>query len=377
MLDFNCLKMIPLAQPDIDASDISAAVDVLKSGQLSCGPKVDTFEKKIAEVVGAKYAVAVSSGTAALHLILRSQGIGSGDEVITTPYSFISSANCILFDGAKPVFADIDRKTYNIDPASVESCINSKTKGILGVNVFGRPAPWSLLSKLSDSRNLVLIEDACESLGTASTGINGVASAYGFYPNKQITCGEGGAITTNSSAIAEFARSTRNQGREPSGRGFHQLGFNYRLSDISCAILTSQLSRISSIVEARTNAVRMYNEALIDAPLRLPMAHESGGISWFVYIVELPEKIPTGFKDTLLQELSAEGIQAGPYFNPIHLEPFYTETFGYRKGQFPETEYVGDRTIALPFFPKITEAQVASVSTTLKKILERHRITKG
>lgn len=367
---------IPLARPEIRQEDIDAVVEVLKSGSLSCGPWVERFESDLARAVGTPYAVAVANGTCALHLVVRALGLNPGDEVVTTPYSFVASSNAALFEGATPVFADIDPKTYALCPDAVESKITAKTKAILAVDVFGRLAPWERLAQIAKRRGLFLIEDSCEALGTPRAGSFGEAGVFGFYPNKQLTSGEGGAITTHDANLAALAKSMRNQGRSMDHRFLvhDRLGFNFRLPDISCALLSSQLRRLPEIVRSRAKVAAWYNERLRDLPLRLPMMDAPEGTSWFVYIVELPEKIPERAKDGVIEALRTRGIGAGAYFPPIHLQPFYRNTFGYKEGMFPVAEYVGLRTIALPFSTLMTEAQVDRVGSELRAILESMRL---
>lgn len=367
---------IPLASPEIDESDIRAVNEVLRSGNLSCGPWVERFESELAERVGVREAVAVSNGTAALHLIVKALGIGPEDEVVTTPYSFVASSNCILFEGARPVFADIDPLTYNLDPAAAEAAITPRTKAILAVDVFGRLADWPALDAIARKHGLRLIDDCCEALGTPGAGRAAAAGAFGFYPNKQITSGEGGAIVTDDGGLAAAARILRNQGRTADRRFMvhERLGYNYRLPDILCALLSSQLARLPEIVERRARVAALYNDRLEGLPLRLPTAWRNEGVSWFVYVVELPERAPAQAKERVIADLAEHGVAAGAYFTPIHLQPFYRSAFGYREGTFPRAEYVGARTIALPFSTRLQGADVEHVCRALRSALERNHI---
>ena len=367
---------IPLSSPDITEEDIAAVTAVLRTPHLSLGPKLPEFEEKIAEYAGRRHAVAVSSGTAGLHLIVRAMGVGPGDEVITTPFSFIASANCLVFEGAKPVFADIDPRTLNIDPALVERRITPRTKAILAVDVFGYPADWQQLETIARRHRLELIEDSCEALGAEyhgrKAGTFGRAAIFSFYPNKQMTTGEGGIIVTDDAALAGLCRSLRNQGREE-GAGWLEhtrLGYNYRLSDINCALGISQLARIDDILARRETVARWYSERLagldgIGAP------HAAPGVkrSWFVYVPLLAERYTARDRDRILQGLTEKGIGCRNYFAPIHLQRFYQEEFGGKEGDFPVTESVAARTIALPFYNNLQESQVDQVVAAVRQLL--------
>ncbi len=368
---------IPLSGSDITQAEVDAVLEVLKSPYLSLGPKLPAFEKLVADFVGVKYAVAVNSGTSALHLIIRSLKIEDGDEVITTPFSFISSANCVLFEHAKPIFVDIDPVTFNIDVSKIEEKTTKKTKAILVVDVFGYPAEWKKLDAVAKRHNLFLIEDSCEALGAKynkkKCGSFGKAGCFAFYPNKQITTGEGGVIVTNYENIAELSRSMRNQGRDK-GTGWLQhirLGYNYRLSDVSCALGIAQMRRINEILKKRKEVAQMYHQQLIGIEgIMLPSVSIDGiERSWFVYVIKLTDKYSKQDRDIILQKLKAEGIGCSNYFTPIHLQPFYVEMFGYKKGDFPITEHVSERTIALPFYNNLKKGQIEIVVSYLKNIL--------
>ena len=373
---------IPLSNPDITKKDIKCVLKVLKTPDLSLGPKLPEFESKVADYVGAKYAVAVNSGTSALHLIIKALGIKDNDEVITTPFSFIASANCILFERGKPVFVDIDPLTLNIDTALIEEKITEKTKAILAVDVFGHPAEWSKLEKISRKYNLILIEDSCEAIGAEyrgkKAGTFGIAGAFAFYPNKQITTGEGGIIVTDNRRLADLCRSMRNQGRsENSGWLNHtRLGYNYRVSDINCALGIAQMKRIDEILAKREKVADMYKDKLSDvSEIELPYISSDVKISWFVYVIILKENFKRYKRERMLDGLRRKGIGCSNYFQPIHLQPFYKEMFGYKKGDFPVTESVSERTIALPFYTNLKEKDINSVAKALKQ--EVVRIKKG
>jgi len=391
---------IPLARPDITEAEIEAVVEVLKTSHLALGPKLKEFENAIADYAGVRYAVAVNSGTSALHLIIRALGIGEGDQVITTPFSFVSSSNCILFERAKPIFIDIDPKTLNIDPELIEAAITPRTKAILAVDVFGHPAEWDRLKEIADKHGLRLIEDSAEALGAEwrspktrvqspesekqenpahsewkKAGSFGDAAVFAFYPNKQITTGEGGMVLTNSKKVAELCRSLRNQGR---GEGstwlqHERLGYNYRLSDINCALGIAQLERIEEILAKRDRVARVYNEYL--APLeekgflKIPYVSPNVKMSWFVYVVRLSEAFTQKDRDRILQGLQEKRIGCRNYFAPIHLQPFYREILGTKEGDFPVTESIAARTIALPFYNKVTKGEVEYVVENLDDIL--------
>lgn len=369
---------IPLSKPDITDLERKAVLGVLKTPNLSLGPKLKEFEEKIAKYAGVKYAVAVNSGTSALHLIIRALGIKDGDEVITTPFSFIASANCILYERAKPVFADIDEKTLNIDPSKIEEKITKKTKAILGVDVFGYPADWDKLKKIAKKNNLFLIEDSAEALGSEYKGKKcgsfGEAAIFGFYPNKQITTGEGGVVVTNNRGIAELCCSMRDQGRQKGG-GWHfyqRLGYNHRLSDINCALGIAQMNRIKEIFNKREKVANMYNERLRDfSELEIPYINPNIKMSWFVYVVRLNKEYSQKDRDKIIKEMSKRGIQTSNYFPCIHLQPFYRKMFGYKSGDFPIAESISQRTIALPFYNNLKEKEIDYIVRNLEGIITK------
>ena len=367
---------IPLARPDITQREIDAVVAVLKTPQLSLGPKLAEFERRFSEYCGTRHAVACSSGTAALHLLIRSYGIGPGDEVITTPFSFVASANCALFEGADVVFADIDPETWNIDPAKVAAAVTERTKAIIPVDVFGQVAELDPMIELAAGRGLKVIEDSCEALGGRYKGRRAGAIAdagvFGFYPNKQITTGEGGMIVTDDEQTARLARSIRNQGRDTnSGWLAHpRLGYNFRLSDINCALGIAQLERIDEILAGRRRVAELYLERLTgETRLHTQRIVDHVEMSWFVFVVRLSDEYAPADRDRMLNRLRDRGIGCSNYFAPIHLQPFYVERNGYREGSFPATEALAARTLALPFHPKLTEAEVDRVCTELGNVL--------
>jgi perosamine synthetase len=366
---------VPLSRPDITAFERRYVQEVLETPYLSLGPKLEEFEKNLAEYTGVKHAVVVNSGTSALHLIVRALGIEEGDEVITTPFSFIASSNCILFERARPVFVDIESATLNIDTSLVEQAITPWTKAILAVDVFGHPAQWDKLETIAKEHGLKLIEDSAEAIGSEYNGSKcggfGDAAVFAFYPNKQITTGEGGAVLTDSDVIARLCRSIRNQGRDE-GDSWHQhsyLGYNYRLSEINCALGIAQLQRIDEIIEARTSVARLYNKYLEKLDV-ITTPGVAGGVkmSYFVYVIRLSNDYSRNDRDRIIDRLRAKGIGCSDYFAPIHLQPMYRE-LGYREGDFSVTEKIAARTIALPFFNNLSEGQIEYVVKQLKDLL--------
>ena len=369
---------VPLSKPWIIEEDIEIVNEVLNSNMLCFGPWLSDFEKELAKIAGRKYGIALNSGTSALHLIIRSLGIGEGDEVITTPFSFIASSNAILFERAKPVFVDIKKDTYNIDPELIEPKITEKTKAILGVDVFGQPADWDKIDKIAKKYNLYVIEDACEAIGASyrgrPAGSFGVAGTFAFYPNKQITTGEGGAIVTDDEHLRSLSESLKNQGR---GEGdtwlsHTRLGYNYRISDINCALGLSQLRRLDKILKMREDVAHLYNERLreIDEIITPYISEDTTQMSWFVYVIRLSDEFSKEDRDKVIKELAKKGIQSRNYFSPIHLQPFYVREFGFKRGDFPLTEFVSDRTISLPFYTTMTEEEVDYVVCSLKEVIK-------
>ncbi len=372
-------QSIPLAQPVLGTAEEQAVIEVLRSGQLSLGPRVAEFERRFAACVRAPLASAVSSGTAGLHLALRAVGVGAGDEVITSPFSFVASANAALYEGARPVFADIDPVTLNLDPQAAAAAVSERTRVLLPVHIFGYPADMPAFERLADAHRLAIVEDACEALGACHAdgtpvGGRGHPAVFGFYANKQLTTGEGGMITLADAALKKQIDSERNQGRAPDmGWLDHdRLGFNYRLSDIACALGVVQLQRLEGMLAARERVAALYREALAEIDgLQLPCIDADGNRrGWFVFVVQLPAGVD---RDSTVHALAAAGIQSKPYLPAIHLMSFYRQRFGHRTGQFPVCEEIAARSLALPFFPAMTEAQVARVASQVRAVLLRPR----
>jgi perosamine synthetase len=363
---------VPLARPVIGAREEELVLEVLRSGQLSLGPMAPRFERAFAERLGAAHASAVSSGTAGLHLALRAQGVAEGDEVVTSPFSFVASANAIVYERARPVFADIDPRTLNLDPDAARAAVTGRTSAVLPVHIFGYPADLPAFERLG----LPIVEDACEALGAvhadgAAVGARGHPAVFGFYANKQLTTGEGGMVTTGDAAVKQRVDSERNQGRAPDmGWLDHdRLGFNYRLSDVACAIGVAQLERLDDMLAARARVAARYREALAGIEgLELPCADAGGDVrGWFVFVVQLPRGAD---RDATIRALRERGVQSKPYLPAIHLMSFYRETFGHREGEFPVCEDVAARSVALPFFPGLTDAEVERVAGALREVLE-------
>ncbi len=369
---------IHLSRPDITEKEIEAVCAVLRGPNLSLGPKVGEFEQAFAAYLGRKRAVAVNSGTSGLFLCMQATGIGPGDDVITTPFTFIASATSIMAAGARPVFIDIDPVSLNIDPAKIESRITEKTKAVLPVEVFGSPAGFDKVCEIAQKHDLPVIEDSCEALGSALSGKKagtfGTMSAFGFYPNKQMTTGEGGMILTDDDDLADMCVSLRNQGRGKGGGwlGHERLGYNYRLSDINCALGIVQLSRIEEIKFKRRQVARWYQEMLVgDERLIVPTEPAGCDISWFVFVVRLAEDSSLQQRDKVLEAMTAAGIGVSNYFPPVHLQPFIAEQLGHKEGDFPVCESVCRSTIALPFYNNLPKDHIAIVCKKLKEILSK------
>jgi len=393
-------NVIPLARPVLGEAEERAVLAVLRSGQLSLGPRLEEFERLFGERIGSPYACAVSSGTAGLHLALRAVGVQAGDEVITSPFSFVASANAAVYEGGRPVFADIDPVTLNLDPEAAAAAVTARTKAILPVHIFGYPADMQAFERIAEKHGLGIVEDACEALGGRHRdgpiiGGRGNPAVFGFYANKQLTTGEGGMVTLASAELKEKIDSERNQGRAPDmGWLDHdRLGFNYRLSDIACALGIAQLSRLDEMLTGRARVAGWYREALseLDPPaltpsrspsrsfssasssafdpegLRLPCADSDRDVrGWFVFVVQVPRGVD---RDEIVRRLAATGVQSKPYLPAIHLMSYYRERFGHRKGEFPVCEDVAARSLALPFFPEMSEGQVARVAEALREAL--------
>jgi len=369
---------IPLSRPDVSQEDIDAVVSVLRTPHLSLGPKLGEFERAFADYLGLARAVAVNSGTSALHLLVRALGLGPGDEVVTTPFTFIASANCALFEGARPVFVDIDPATWNMDVERLAGALSDRTRLLLPVHVFGRPMPMDRVMEVAEARSLPVVEDAAEAVGATCgnrlVGTFGRAAVFAFYPNKQMTTGEGGMIVTDDHHLADRCASLRNQGRDP-GAGWlahARLGYNYRLSDINCALGLSQLARLPAFLAMRARVAERYLAKLADLDeLVLPAPYEGGTMSWFVFVVRLADRFTQAQRDAVLAHLRSRGIGCSDYFSPVHLQPFYRERFGFKEGDFPVTEHVAARTLALPFYNRLTEEDQDLVVETLKSAIAR------
>jgi len=405
----DAMLRVPLSGPDITEREIELVNQVLRTPYLSMGPMLERFEEEMRRYIGAKHAVAVSSGTAGLHLCVRAAGIGDGDLVITTPFSFIASANCILYERAIPIFVDIDPQTLNIDPAQIAEAVHDLTKGgdaarrwlppsvrnpkseirnlksILPVHVFGQPADMDPILEIARRHNLAVIEDACEAIGAEYKGRRlgtsnpkfevrnpKSAAVFAFYPNKQMTTGEGGIIVTDSDEWAALFRSLRNQGREDGDTWLHhvRLGYNYRLDELSAALGVAQLERIEELLARRERVAGWYNRRLREVEgVEIPcISPHTTRMSWFVYVVRLAPGID---RNEVMARLAEQGIPSRPYFTPIHLQPFYREAFGYQEGDFPVTERIARSTLALPFHANMPEQQVDYVSTALREAIQR------
>jgi perosamine synthetase len=369
--------VIPLARPVLGPREERAVLEVLRSGQLSLGPRLSEFEQGFAARVGAPLASAVSSGTAGLHLALRAVGVGEGDEVVTSPFSFVASANAALYERARPVFADIDPVTLNLDPDAAAAAIGERTRALLPVHIFGYPADVPAFERLAATHGLVIVEDACEALGAVhadgvAVGGRGHPAVFGFYANKQLTTGEGGMVTLADPELKERIDSERNQGRAPDmGWLDHdRLGFNYRLSDIACALGIAQLARLDQMLADRARVAELYREGLTEIEdLELPCLDRDGNTrGWFVFVVQLPRGVD---RDATIRALAGAGIQSKPYLPAIHLMSFYRELFGHREGQFPVCEDVAARSVALPFFPEMSSGEVERVAEALVGALAR------
>jgi len=369
------MNSVPLSNPDITAEERSAVLEVLSGSTLSLGPKLPEFEQAVCAVTGSRFAIAVNSGTSGLHLCVKAAELGEGDEVITSPFSFVASANCVLYERATPVFVDIDPVTYNIDPREAVRAVTPRTRAILPVHVFGRPCDMFSILRLASQHGLRVIEDACEALGATigarRAGSLGETGVFAFYPNKQITTGEGGVIVTDDERIADLCRSWRNQGRGTNGAWLQheRLGYNYRLSDINCALGIAQLRRLPEILGNRARVAAWYHEHLQDCErVTVPLPHdEHGAISWFVYVIRLADEYSQADRDRMIEGLRNQGVGCSNYFSPIHLQPFYRRQFGFARGDFPVTERVAERTIALPFFSRMGEDDVRRVCRAVRQ----------
>jgi len=390
---------IRMSSPDLSDSDVKAVRQVLETSHLSNGPQTEAFEKTLASYVGSSNGISVNSGTSGLHLAVVGAEIGEGDLVITTPFSFVASANCMLFERAIPVFVDIDPLTFNISVEQVaqaaddlfsggqaaekwlprkglESIINKgKLKAILPVDVFGQPADYDPLREIADKKDLVIIEDSCEAIGAEykgqKAGTLGDVGVFAFYPNKQMTTGEGGILVTDNNDWADLYRSLRNQGRDVFDGWLNhtRLGFNYRLDEMSAALGLSQLKRIEEMLSKRAQVAEWYNNRLekMDGVVIPSIASTTTKMSWFVYVVRITAEIG---RNQVMEKLESLGIPSRPYFTPIHLQPFYKDRFGYQTGDYPETEIAGEQCLALPFSSVMPEDQVNFVCEAIRPILD-------
>jgi perosamine synthetase len=367
-------RVVPLSFPWLDEREEELVLDVLRSGRLSLGPAIDRFEELFAEAVGAPYAAAVSSGTAGLHLLCVAGGVGPGDEVITSPYSFVASANCAIYEGATPVFADIDAGTLNLDPAAVEAAVTEHTRAVVAVDIFGYPSELEELQAICDRHGLLLIDDACEALGAVykggRVGAQRQDAVFAFYPNKQITTGEGGMVTTWSEETWRLLKSLRNQGRADGGGWLDhaRLGFNYRMDDVRAAIGIGQLEKLDRILASRAEVAARYGDLLAGVEgLELPCADDAEHVrSWFVYVTALP---PAADREAVIASLAERGIQTARYLPCIHLQSYMRERYGFGEGLCPVAESLSRRTLALPFHARLTEDDQAYVADSLRAAL--------
>jgi len=380
-------EQIPLARPDLGPREEELLLEVVRSGSLSLGPKLGQFEHDFGEWLGGGgYAVAVSSGTAALHLGVRAMGWGAGDEILTSPFSFVATSNSILYEGATPVFCDIDPVTLNMDPEAAAAALTDDTAGILPVHIFGYPADLVALSQIRRAGGLAMLEDAAQALGAVDArgqkiGTSGNPAVFAFYPNKQMTTGEGGVLVSPDRDVADRVASERNHGRPAENGGaveHDRVGFNYRLSDLQAAIGIAQVERLDELLNARDNVAALYRERLTQlgaAPAGQDDGHdivlpcENNGDErrgWFVFVVQLPDGTA---RDSVITTLEQQGIASKAYLPCIHLLPPYRERFGFVGGEFPVAERVSERSLALPFFTSMTEEQVDRVCTALAEAL--------
>jgi perosamine synthetase len=379
-------RRIPLSAPDIGSEERRLVDEVLRSGQLANGPAVESFEREFALRLGARHAVAMSSGTAALHVAMIAAGVGEGDAVITSAFSFIASANCILFERGTPLFVDIDPDTLTMDPAATVSAIESlapegRLRAVLPVHIFGRPVEMDAIVKAARAHGVAIVEDACEceAIGASADGVLagrwGDGAVFAFYPNKQMTTGEGGMLLTDREEWARLARSLRNQGRSEGAAWLHheRLGYNYRLDGLSAAVGLAQLRRLDELLEKRTAVAARYDELLREVDGVLPLAPVPAGVcrSWFVYVVRLAPEID---RDRVMAVLAARGIDSRAYFPPIHLQPIYRQRFGFRPGMFPHAEAAGASLLALPFHGNLAAEDVETVCAALAEELDRVKV---
>lgn len=362
-------EILPMSSSELDEADIQSVVKVLRSGRLALGPRAEELERNMAAYTGTEYAVAVSSGTAALHIIVKALGLRPGDEVLVPSFTFAASVNAVLYEGCVPVFVDIDPETLNLDPGDLERRVTDRTRAILAVDVFGQPAEWDAILHIAEKHGLKVIDDSCEALGAEYKGRKvgqfGDAAAFSFYPNKQMTLGEGGVIVTNEEQVARIVRSLRNQGRAEMGAWLEheRLGYNYRLDEMSAALGVSQLSRLEDFLAKRERVARMYGERLRDLDwVRPPVVRPYVRMSWCLYVVTLAEGLG---RDAIMKALQAQGIPSRGYFAPVHDQPYIRQQAWFKECDLPVTDTVGRRTLALPFFNNLAEDQVELVVSAL------------
>jgi perosamine synthetase len=365
-------RSIPLARPYVGDREEELVLDVLRSGNLALGPLHRRFEEVFADVVGTRHAISCSSGTAGLQASVHRLGIGPGDEVITSSFSFISSANVILLQHATPVFAEMDERTFNLDPDAVEAAITPRTRAIIPVHIFGYPCEIDRITAIARRHGVEVVEDACEALGASihgrAVGTHGNPAVFGFYPNKQLTTGEGGMITTDDGGVARELRSIVNQGRSDNGDWLvHQrVGFNFRMDEMSAAVGLAQLEKLDTLLEGRERVARRYGELLAGAPgISLPYQGPHTR-SWFIYYVRLDDKID---RRAVIGGMAARGIATRPYLPAIHLQPAYRE-LGWQEGALPVTERVSRATLALPFFIQLEDEDIEYVCSSLREVIE-------
>jgi perosamine synthetase len=368
------VRSVPLSGPFLDEREEELVLEVMRSGRLSLGPMIDRFEETFAEKLGVPYAAAVSSGTAGLHLLCISAEIEPDDEVITSPYSFAASANCFIYEGGVPVFADIDSRTLNLRPDAVREAITPRTKAIVAVDIYGYPCELDELRAIADEHGLALIQDSCEALGARykgrPLGTHGPSAVFAFYPNKQMTTGEGGIVTTHSEEEWRLLRSLRNQGRGDSGGWLEhvRLGFNYRLDDLSAALGVGQVEKLDELLPRRAAVAHVYDELLAGLDgVELPLADDDDHVrSWFVYVVALPDNAT---RERVISQFEREGIGFNRYLPSIHLQPYMRERYGFREGLCPVAEDLSSRTLALPFFTALERDAQERVAEVLAAAL--------
>ncbi len=370
------ISSVPLCKPDISSLEKEKVMDVLKSGYLSNGPKLREFEKRVSEYLRVPYALGVNSGTSALHLAVRSLGLKEGDEVITTPFSFIASSNCLLMENVKPIFIDIDKNTYNLNPNLIEEKITSKTRAILPIDIFGHSVDMDKILEVSRKYNLPILEDSCEALGSKykgeRIGAKSTIATFGFFPNKQITTGEGGMVITSDKGLAKLCKSMRAHGRNESEEwlSHDRLGYNYKLDEMSAALGVAQMERIDEILEKRKNVAENYIEKMNSIEdIVLPHEEDYSDKTWFTFVIRFKNNV----RKEVIKYLNNSNIECRDYFSPIHLQPFYKKKFDHKEGDFPITEEISRKTLALPFYGDLKEEEINYVVGKLKEFLNKNK----